>query len=314
MEIVTTTQHKIGSVRIKNNLILSPMHGVSCNAFRLLCKNHGAGLIATSMIHPESLFVEKDKAEIVDIEHPIIAQIVGKDPVDMVKAAQILEEKADIIDINLGCPDKNVLFHEAGAFLVKHPEKMIKTVSPVVSSVNCPVTAKIRMGWDESSINAVEVCKKLEDCGVEAVSIHGRTREQGYRGEANWDIIRQVKEKVNIKVIANGDVFHPEQYLKIQEATNADFVMIARGAIGNPQIFENCIRYSEGKPLIEKDIEYSKKLLIEFLDLYKKYSTRNVFSEIRCHAMWLVKGVDDSHELKVKISKCKSIDEVYGVF
>jgi tRNA-dihydrouridine synthase B len=228
----------------------------------------------------------------------------------MAKAAQIVEPHADIIDINLGCPDQKVLANKAGAFLIKHPEQMKKMVSKVISAVNKPVTAKIRIGWDDKSINAVEVSKILEDVGVDAIAIHGRTRKQGYTGKANWKIIKEVKEKVNIPVIANGDVFQPRDYQRIIDRTNADFVMIGRGSIGNPQLFENCIRYIKNKPLIEKDVKLAYELFTEFVGYYEKYCPRDNFSEIRQHAMWLLKGIDKGAELKNKVSRTKNIEEI----
>ena len=304
---------KIGNVNLENNLILAPMLRINCVAYRLICKRHGAGLLSTAMVHPDSLFNQEDKLDIIKEEKPISVQIVGKDPEQMALAAQYLEEKADIIDINLGCPDQKVLANHAGAFLIKHPDQMEKMVSKVVSSVNCPITAKIRIGWDDKSINAVEVSKILENNNLAAITVHGRTRKQGYRGKANWKIIRQVKEAVNIPIIANGDIFQPQDYQKIQNKTGADFYMIGRGAIGNPQIFENCLRFKEGKKLIRKDITLIKKYLREFYTYYKKYSTRDNLSEIRQHAMWFAKGIKKGTEIKNKISRTKSVDEIFQI-
>jgi tRNA-dihydrouridine synthase B len=301
---------KIGKINLKNNLILAPMLGVNCNPFRLLCKNHGAGLVTTPMFHPDSLFNGAIKLDIIKEEKPVSIQIVGKDPIDMAKAAQIVEEKADIIDINLGCPDQKVLANHAGAFLTKHPDQMKKMVSKVVSSVNCTVTAKIRIGWDDKSINAVEVSKILEDLGVAAVAIHGRTRKQGYTGKANWKIMKEVKQAINIPLIGNGDIFNSQDYKRMIDKTGVDFVMIGRGAIGNPQIFENCLNFIEDAPLIKKDMNLAYKLYLEFLDYYKKYSIRDNESEIRQHAAWFLKGVDGGSELKNKISRSKDTEKI----
>ncbi len=305
--------YKIGNVKLENNLILAPLLGVNCNAFRMLCKNHGAGLVTTAMVHPDSLFNEKDKLDVIDAERPVAIQLVGKDADDMAKAAQMVEDKADIIDINLGCPDLKVLANHAGAFLIKHPEQMKKMVSKVISSVNCPVTAKMRIGWDDKSINAVEVAKILEDLGVDAIAVHGRTRKQAYTGKANWKVIRQVKESVNVPVIGNGDVFQPQDYKKMMERTGVDFVMVGRGAMGNPQLFENCLRDVKGESLVRKDLKYTYDLLLEFLDYYEKYSIRDNFSERRQHAMWLLKGIKDGAALKNNVSKTKTIEEMKSV-
>lgn len=306
--------YKIGNVKLENNLMLAPLHGVSCNAFRLICKKHGAGLVYTSMIHDETLIRRKWACDVVDEEGPIAIQLVGKNPEKMSEAAKIVEEKADIIDINLGCPDQDVLANQAGAFLIKHPEQMVKMVSKVVSSVSKPVTAKIRIGWDTKSINAVEVSKMLEDCGVAAIAVHGRTRKQMYTGKANWDVIKQVKEIVNVPVIGNGDIFEAEDYIRMIEKTKVDFVMIGRGAMGNPHLFENCLRLVEGKELIEKDLKLAYDMFSEFVNYYDKYSTRNIFSEIRQHAMWFAKGVKNGAVLKNQLIKIQDINELKKVF
>ena len=306
--------YKIGKVKLKNNLILAPLHGVNCNAFRLLCKNHGAGLVYTSMIHDETLIRDKWVCDVIDEERPVSIQLVGKDPKKMSEAAKIVEEKADLIDINLGCPDQDVLASQAGAFLVKHPEQMVKMVSKVVSSVNKTVTAKIRIGWDDKSINAVEVSKMLEDCGVSAIAVHGRTRKQMYTGKADWDVIKQVKETVNVPVIGNGDIFGAEDYKAMMEKTKVDFVMIGRGCMGNPQLFENCLRLVEGKELIDKDLKLAYEYFLEFLGYYEKHIIREHLSEIRQHAMWFVKGVRHNAILKKQLSNIPDIDGLKSVF
>jgi nifR3 family TIM-barrel protein len=301
----------IGKIKLENNLILAPLHGVSCVAFRLLCRKHGASLAYTPLVHPESIFNEQSKLDVIDEERPVSIQLVGKDPNDMAKAAQIIEPKADIIDINLGCPDQQVLAKKAGAFLIKHPEQMEKMVSKVVGAVNCPVTAKIRIGWDDKSINALEVAKTLENLGIDAIAVHGRTRKQVYAGKANWNIIKQVKEKANIPIIGNGDIFKPENYKAMLEKTGVDAVMIGRGAIGNPQLFRNCL--SKGK-LIKKDIQLSYDLFKEFMDYYNKYSIRYIFPEVRQHAMWFAKGIKQGARIKKEISECDNIEQINKLF
>lgn len=298
---------KIGNLELKNNLILAPMLGVNCNVFRLLCKQYGAGLVYTPMIHPDSLKYQKDKIDIIKEEKPIAAQIVGKDPKELSQAAITLEDHADIIDINLGCPDKEILAKKAGAFLIKHPEQFVKPISKVISSVNCPITAKIRIGWDDTCINAVEVAKSLEDLGINAITVHGRTRKQVYSGKARWDIIKQVKDKVNIPIIGNGDVFSHLDYNNMLNKTNVDFVMIGRGAIGNPLIFHNCLNQDN---IIKKDNKTAKNLFDEFYDLYQKHSPRDSFTEIRQHAMWFVKGIKGAARIKDNLMKCNNIDKV----
>lgn len=305
---------KIGNINLKNNLILAPLLGVNCVAYRLLCKNHGCDLSTTAMVHPDSLWNQKDKLDVIKEESPVSIQIVGKDPTEMAKAAEFLEPQADIIDINLGCPDQKVLANHAGAFLIKHPEQMEKMVSKVASSINKPVTAKIRIGWDDKTINAVEVSKKLENCGVQAIAVHGRTRKQGYTGKANWKVIRQVKESVNIPVIGNGDIFQATDYQRMINKTGVDAVMIGRGAMGNPQLFENIIKLKNNQPIIQKNQNIAHEYFKEFVDYYQKYSTRDNLSEIRQHAMWLAKGVNNGAALKNSLSKCHTIKELNKIF
>lgn len=304
----------IGKVRIENQLVLAPMAAVSCPAFRLLCRQHGAGLIYSSMIHCNSLVnrYNSDKERcfetLIDFEekeHPLAAQIVGSDPKYIGEAAKILSGYADIIDINFGCPDKDILANKAGAFLVKHPEQMDKILNSILDNTNLPVTAKIRTGWDEKSINALEVSKKLEDFGLSAVAIHGRTRKQGYSGKADWDIIKQVKEKISIPVIGNGDIFRPGSAKAMLEQTDCDFVMIGRASIGNPFIFSRTLYLlKHGTNCPEPSREDVKKSFFDFVKLYENQKKQKL-SELRDHAMWFVKGLEKARSMKQKIMKAK---------
>ncbi len=305
---------KIGKVNIENPLVLAPMAAINCPAFRLLCKQHGAALIYSPMIHCNSLVnlynSDKEKClntliDFEETEKPFTAQIVGSDPKYLGEAANILSEYADILDINFGCPDGDILATKAGAFFVKHPEQMDKVLNTVLDNTNLPVTAKIRTGWDEKSINALEVSKKLEDFGLSAIAIHGRTRKQGYSGKANWDIIKEVKEKVNIPVIGNGDIFKPGSAKAMIDQTNCDFVMIGRAAIGNPFIFSRT-KYllKHGNNCPEPTKEDVIKSFFDFVELFNKQK-RHKFTELRDHAMWFVKGLEKAKSLKNNIIKQK---------
>ncbi|TAL47029.1 tRNA dihydrouridine synthase DusB [archaeon] len=305
--------NRIGKVRLKNNLMLAPMHGVNCVAFRMLCKKHGAGLVGTGMLHSDSIVIDKAKMDVIKQERPLSIQIVGKDPSKMADAARMLEHRADIIDINFGCPDYKILEQKSGAFLMKHPEQIKRIASKVVGAVNCPVTAKIRIGWNDKTINAIEVSKMLEDAGVSAISIHGRTKKQAYTGKANWEMIRKTKEKVNIPIIGNGDIFTPKDYKNMLEQTGVDFVMIGRGAMGNPHLFENCTRLIKGEKLIEKTPKLTYSLFKEFLRYYTNHSPHFTFSEIRKHAIWLAKGLDDGNKIKDRLMKTTSLEELKTV-
>tara|TARA_B100001971_G_C18230578_1_gene563628 strand:+ start:739 stop:1686 length:948 start_codon:yes stop_codon:yes gene_type:complete len=309
---------KIGNVKLSSKLILAPMADVNCAGFRLLCKEYGAGLVSTPMLPvnqivgaPEKIiervcFLKKEK--------PISVQVVGSDSKIAAEATKIIEPYADIIDINLGCPEKAILASNSGSFFVKHPEKIKEIVSPVISNTNKPVTAKIRIGWDDKSINTLKTVKILEDLGVTAIAIHGRTKEQGYSGKANWDEIKKAKEKSNLVIIGNGDVFKPEDAKAMLEQTKCDFVMIGRGSIGNPSIFKRTnvfIKTGKGVPeLTEKE---RIDCFMKFLGYCEKYEKRIRFPELRQQAMWFTKGIYGSKKLRLRLSKVRSIDEIRSV-
>lgn len=313
----------IGKIRISNPLVLAPMAAVNCPAFRVLCKRYGAGLIYTPMMHCNGLVeiynkdIEKAKELYINFEHeerPISAQLVGSDPKYLKQAAEILSEHADIIDINFGCPESNILAGKAGAFFIKHPEQMDKVLNAILNNTNLPVTAKIRIGWDNSSINALEVCKKLEDFNLSAIAIHGRTKQQGYSGKADWEIIKKVKEKANIPIIGNGDVFKPGTAKAMLEQTRCDFAMIGRASLGNPFIFKRTSELLKtGKNTPEPTKEETLSSFFEFLELYEKQKRQN-FSELRDHALWFTKGLENSKKMRPEIIKLQDKDSLIDYF
>jgi len=310
---------KIGNIKIDNPLVLAPMAAVNCPAFRILCKRYGAGLIYSPMIHSEQLtrLMESDKEKAFDLfinfeeeEHPITAQLIGNNADNLADAAEILSKHADIIDFNLGCSSPDELANKNGAFFIKHPEFIRKPLTAIIERVKNPVTAKIRVGWDSSSINALEVSKMIEDCGASAIAVHGRTRKQAYSGKADWDIIKRVKEKINIPVIGNGDVSKPGTAKFLLESTGVDFVMIGRAALGNPFIFSRTLALlKEGKNIPEPSKDDIKKSFFEFIKLYEKQRVQN-FSEIRDHAMWFTKGLRGSRKMRQDIIKIKDKDSL----
>ena len=250
---------KIGNVKINNRIVFAPMAGISNESFRKIIKEMGAGLIYSEMVSNMGIIYNSkntlDLLKINEEERPISIQIFGSDTSSFIKAAKYVCEniKPDILDINMGCPvPKVALRSQAGSSLLKNPDKIYEIVKSVVDNVNIPVTVKIRAGWNQDTINCVEVAKVIEKAGASAIAIHPRTREQGYSGSANWDLIKQVKENVNIPVIGNGDIKTIYDAKRMLEETKCDAVMIGRSTIGNPWIIKECVEYIENNKIIEE--------------------------------------------------------------
>lgn len=313
---------KIGNVEIKNQLVLAPMAGISNTSYRKIVKKMGVGLIYAEMVSTNALTYGNEKTfnllKMSEEERPIVQQIFGSDVESFVTAAKLIEEKMhpDIIDINMGCPvPKVALRAQAGSALLKNPEKIGEIVAAVVNSVSVPVTVKIRSGWDEKSINAVEVAKICEKSGASAIAIHARTRSEGYSGKANWNIIKEVKKSVSIPVIGNGDVTSPKIAKKMLDETGCDAVMIGRGALGNPWIFKSCLEYLENNKLIEEPTNKEKiEMIKEHYKLLKEDKNEHIaLLEIRTHALYYLKGMPESKIYKEKICKAKSEEEFLNI-
>lgn len=313
---------KIGNVELKNNVVLAPMAGICNSAFRRIVKEFGAGLVVAEMVSDKALMYDSEKTKkmlyMTDYERPISQQIFGSDKESFVIAAKKVYDlmKPDIIDINMGCPVPKVAVRsQAGAGLLKHPEKIKEIVKAVVEAVPCPVTVKIRSGWDSESINAVEVAKIIEEAGASAITVHPRTRSQGYDGKADWSIIKKVKENVSIPVIGNGDIKTIYDAKKMIDETNCDGVMIGRAALNNPYLFKEVVEYLNNGTIIPEMTPIEKiDLAIKHLNyLLEIKPEKTAVLEMRTIIAYYIKGLNGSKEIKTEIFKCSNKDELINI-
>ncbi|MFV0249695.1 MAG: tRNA dihydrouridine synthase DusB [Bacilli bacterium] len=309
-------QFKIGNIEIKNNVVLAPMAGISNPAYIKICEEMGAGYAVTELISAEAIVRDNKKTfdmlkGIENLKIPVAVQIFGSNEEVLANAAKIIYKLYNnvFIDINMGCPvPKVAVKSEAGSALLKNPSKVAKIVVAVVDAVPIPVTVKIRSGWDESSINAVEIAKIIEDSGAKAITIHPRTRKQGYSGLSNWNIIKQVKENVSIPVIGNGDIKSCFDAKMMFDETNCDAVMIGRAALGNPWIIKETVQYIENntEPHKVNDLEKIDMILKHLENLLETKNEKVAILEMRSHAVWYLKGIKDIANLKEQIFKVKT--------
>lgn len=306
-------EFKIGNLEIKNQVILAPMAGISSMTFRRICKKMGAGLVVAEMVSDKAIIYDSKKTfellKMDEEERPISQQIFGGDPESMGNAAKKVYEymHPDIIDINMGCPvPKVAVKNNAGSNLLKDPERAYKVVKKVVESVPVPVTVKIRSGWDESSINAVEIAMLCEKAGASAITVHARTRKQGYSGNADWNIIKEVVNNVNIPVIGNGDIKSCYDAKRMLDETGCAAIMIGRGTLGNPWLIKECVDYLE-KNTLPKEITKEEKIemmLYNIDELIKEKGEKVGVLELRTQLMYYLKRLPNTKDLKLKI--CKS--------
>jgi tRNA-dihydrouridine synthase B len=281
---------KIGTVEIPNRFVLAPLAGVSCTAFRLLCKENGAGLIYTQMIDADLINrkTRKETAQFLNIqnsERPVTVQLIGSEKTVLVKAVQAVEEFADIIDLNVGCIEEDFLQKQCGATLLKDLPRLETLLRSMVDATEKPVSAKIRIGWDNQHINGVTVAQLVENAGVSALCAHGRTADQSYAGKVNWTIMRQIKEKVKIPVIANGDVTSYNEGLSLLQKTSCDLVMIGREAQHCPWVFH------------EKPVDIKQQIL-RFIELYEQYELRQSPVEVADHVFWMLRDFTTTEDTK----------------
>lgn len=311
------TQMNIRNVKIDNPYILAPMAGVTDLPFRLLCKEQGAGLLCMEMISAKALqYKNKNTKALLAIhpkEYPVSLQLFGSDPKIISEQAKRIEELPfQILDINMGCPVPKVVKNGEGSALMKNPKLVYEIVYQTARAIQKPVTVKIRKGFDDTCINAVEIAKIIEEAGGAAVAVHGRTREQYYSGKADWEIIRQVKEAVSIPVIGNGDVTSREKALEMRERTGCDGVMIGRGAQGNPWIFHELLEYDRtGRLPPRPSKEQIKETMLRHARLQLEFKGEYLgIREMRKHVAWYTKGMEGSAKLRDDINKVESYAEL----
>ena len=308
---------QIGSVTLPNNLILAPMAGVTDLPFRLLCKEQGAGLLCMEMVSAKAiLYKNKNTIDLLKIDErelPVSLQLFGSDP-DIISsiAHQIEDRPFDILDINMGCPVPKIVNNGEGSALMKNPKLAGEIIEKTVKAIQKPVTVKIRKGFDDDHVNAVEVAKIAEASGAAAIAVHGRTREQYYSGKADWDIIRQVKEAVSIPVIGNGDLLTAEDVIAMQEQTGCDGFMIGRGAQGNPWIFRQVLHYFEtGEHLLKPSFEEVTEMMLRHARMMLEFKGEYTgIREIRKHGAWYTAGYPNSAKLRVMINEVETYNEL----
>lgn len=306
---------RIGNTVLENNVILAPMAGVTDLPFRVLCREQGAGCVVTEMVSAKAiLYNNRNTRELLQIdpaERPAAVQLFGSEPDIMAEIAARLEEGPyDYIDVNMGCPVPKIVNNGEGSALMKNPERAKEVLTAMVKAVKKPVTVKFRKGFNDLSVNAVEFAKMAESCGVAAVAVHGRTREQYYSGKADWDIIRQVKEAVRIPVIGNGDIFTPEDAGRMLKETGCDGIMVARGAKGNPWLFGRINHYLDtGEVLPGPSMAEIKAMILRHGRMLVQFKGEGVaMREMRGHMAWYTKGMPHSATLRNEINQVETLE------
>ncbi len=309
---------KIGNIELRNNVFLAPMAGITDLAFRIICSEMGTGLVFSEMVSCKGMYYGDEKTEslleVDEKERPIAIQIFGSDPEIMgtvVRDKLNYRKDIDIIDINMGCPAPKIVKNGDGSALMKDPKLARQVLRSVVAASEKPVSLKMRMGWDENSLNGLEIAKIAEEEGIAAITIHARTRDMFYSGEADWDYIKKMKEAIDIPLIGNGDIFEPEDAIRMIEYTKCDAVAIGRGAQGNPWIFKRILSLMEGGEGKAPDVEEKIRTCIRHLELICQIKGEKIgVREMRKHSAWYLKGLKNSKEMKNKINQIEEKEEL----
>ena len=306
---------KIGNVELENNILLAPMAGITDRPFRLICKEFGPGLVCTEMVSSKGLFYGDKKTELLmnlkDEKRPIAVQIFGNDVEALKYSAQCISKFADIIDINMGCPAPKVVKNGDGSKLLLNLPLIEEIITEVVKASSVPVTVKIRKGWDNDHIVAVEVAKIAEKAGAAAITVHGRTRDEFYTGTADWDIIKKVKESVNIPVIGNGDVKNANDAIRMFEETGVDGIMIGRASLGNPWIFREILNTLSGKDTVEVSNEEKLKVILKHINYeVEEKGEITAVKEMRKHISWYIKNCKEASKFRDLVNKIETKSEL----
>ena len=312
----------IGKIKIETPLALAPMAGVTDLAFRTICRELGAGYTVTEMVSAKALcYQDKKTLPLLDLgegEHPAAVQLFGCEEEAMERGAAKAAEYsgADILDINMGCPVPKICNNGEGSGLARDPEKAAKVAAAVIRGAGGkPVTAKIRLGWDKGHLNYLELAKRLQDVGVAAIAVHGRTKTQMYGGKADWNAIREVKEALTIPVIANGDVFSPKDAVDIMKRTGCDMVMVGRGVFGNPWLLQQCAAALKGEPIPPRPpLAQRCDTVVRQIELAAEHKGERIAClEARKHYAWYLKGIPYANYYKEQICRAETLDQIYEI-
>lgn len=306
---------KIGNLELKNNVFMAPMAGVTDIAYRIILEEMGVGLATTEMVSAKGLFYKNRNNHIIlkkaEGEYPLAVQLFGSDPMIMADMGAKIASDYDIIDINMGCPVNKIVSNGEGSALMKNPARAYSIIHTMSRVIPKPITVKIRKGFDDSCINAVEFACMAEEAGAAAITVHGRTRQQMYSGTADWEIIRKVKEAVRIPVIGNGDIFTPQDAKRMIEQTGCDGIAIARGAKGNPWLIRRTVEYLKtGELLPEPDLEEKKRVILHHAALMEEHKGEKAMPEMRSHLAWYTAGIPGSAVLRNEMNSVSTMQQL----